>query len=125
MEIVLKRVSEDDQGTHGKLWLGSKFLCYTEELPWKDNEADVSCIPLGTYTCTKHDTPAHPNTWQVNDVPNRSNVLIHNGNTMADTEGCILVGMITTAKGVYSSVVALNYLRTVLEDTFTLTITKG
>jgi len=122
VSVTLQRTSQDANGTHGSLYNGITFLCYTEELPWEDNTPDESCIPEGTYTCTRHNSSDHPNTWQVNDVPNRSNVLIHTGNTLKDTLGCILVGMIQSTQGVYSSVAALAHLNDTLPDTFTLTI---
>jgi hypothetical protein len=122
MQVELHRIKQDQFGTHGQLYLGDTFLCYTEELPWDDNEPDHSCIPAGTYNCTPHNSYDHPGTWQVNNVPNRTNVLIHTGNTEADTLGCILVGMILSTQGVYNSVAALAHLHETLPDTFTLII---
>jgi hypothetical protein len=37
-------------------------------------------------------SPRFGRTWEVKDVPERSNILFHQGNTARDTEGCILVG---------------------------------
>lgn len=125
-QLTIKRVLQDNFGTHGNLYLNNlldTFMCYTEELPWLDNEQGVSCIPDGMYECTRHNSPDHPNTWQVNNVPNRTEVLIHTGNTMKDTKGCILVGLIKTPEGVGNSVAALAYLNTILPETFTLHIT--
>ena len=122
MDITLKRTLQDSNGAHGSLYQAETFLCYTEELPWKNNEPGESCIPLGVYSCTAHNSPNHPNTWEVNGVEGRSAILIHTGNTMKDTEGCILVGLIKGAQGVYSSVAALAHLHTILPDNFTLIV---
>jgi hypothetical protein len=41
------------EGTNGKLVCEGKFICYTIELPWKNNEKRVSCIPEGKYFIKK------------------------------------------------------------------------
>ena len=40
-------------GTNGKLECEGKFICYTIELPWNNNEKRVSCIPVGKYFIRK------------------------------------------------------------------------
>ena len=122
MDITLKRSAENATGTHGALYLKEEFLCYTEELPWQDNKPGESCIPLGVYKCIPHNSTKHPNTWEITGVEGRSAILIHTGNTEDDTEGCVLVGMIKGAAGVYNSVVAMAHLHTILPPSFTLTI---
>lgn len=109
----------DDAGEH---------ICYTLELAWNNNDPETSCIPTGIYTCIPHDSPKFPDTWEVSEVPGRSAILIHNGNTQGNTHGCILVG---TAEGtlggkpaVLHSVEALRLLQEELPDTFKLTITQ-
>lgn len=100
---------------------------FTLEEPWKGNQTDISCIPVGRYKCTPHDGPKFKNVWKVNDVPGRDAILIHSGNTIRDIEGCILVG---TRRGwldglpaVLHSKLALDELRDILcEKEFTLTI---
>lgn len=69
------------------------FICATLEEPWKENKRQISCIPEGTYVCKPHSGNKFQNVWEVTNVPNRSAVLIHAGNTTDDIEGCILVGM--------------------------------
>ena len=48
MVIHLTRTYFPD-GTNGKLKCDGEFICYTIELPWKNNEKRVSCIPVGKY----------------------------------------------------------------------------
>jgi len=92
MEFILKRVLLTDDGVAGVLINGSRPICLTLEEEWKDNAKGISCIPNGSYLCQKVVTPHHGKTYQVMNVPGRTSILIHSGNTEADTEGCILVG---------------------------------
>jgi hypothetical protein len=64
----------------------------TLELPWKDNERKVSCIPIGKYDVVKRKSPKYGNHFHVQDVPNRDMILIHSGNYISDILGCILPG---------------------------------
>ena len=64
----------------------------TLELPWKNNEPFVSCIPSGIYTCNRIKSPKFGNTFQIMDVPGRYDILLHRGNIKRNTEGCVIVG---------------------------------
>lgn len=92
MEFTLKRVLLTDDGVVGVLINGNRPICLTLEEEWRDNAKGISCIPNGSYLCQRVVTPKHGLTYQVMDVPSRTAILIHSGNTEADTEGCILVG---------------------------------
>lgn len=109
MNVTITRRKPDgsfnpDEGTPGVLSIeGSAFSCATLELPWRDNEPDKSRIPAGTYQASLVSTvnPAlMPKVYALENVPGRSNVLIHNGNFAGDTamgfksdvEGCTLLG---------------------------------
>lgn len=92
MELHLLRDSTSNEGTTGKLSVDGVFCCFTLELYLGDG--GVGCaIPAGRYPVTMAFSPhmqmmlAH-----VNNVPGRTGILIHDGNTEKDTEGCILVG---------------------------------
>lgn len=124
--ITLKRKPSTQYGVFGELIdeTGS-HLCYTLERPWADNESDVSCVPLAKYTCIRHNSPKHPFTWEVTGVQNRSEILIHAGNTIVDTEGCILVGLYMAPHCLVQSQRALDYLNIVLDNTFTLSIVEA
>lgn len=95
--LVIDRIEESDEQTIGKLRLRNCngeviFDCYTLELPWKDNERNISRIPAGEYFAAKHKSPKFGDTIWIQNVPNRSEILIHKGNYKKDTLGCILVG---------------------------------
>lgn len=89
--LTLLRVAGRPDGTFGVLlWRGAPFAV-TLERPWKENRRGESCIPAGHYVCGRVDSPKFGNTWQVRNVPGRSEILFHSGNTFQDTHGCILV----------------------------------
>jgi hypothetical protein len=89
--MKLERIAHTEQGTFGILSAGSLSL-FTVEDPWLDNAVGESCIPLGAYKVVRHATETHPDGWLVLDVPGRSAIMIHVGNTIDDTQGCILPG---------------------------------
>ena len=128
MMLTLRRISQSHFGTFGMLLAGDKALCVTCEEPWKDNAPNVSCIPAGTYNCSWHDTQKFPNVWEITGVTGRSGILIHAGNTIKDTRGCILVGQEflrnsdLTIYGVGKSRAALDMLRLTLPGCFVLVV---
>lgn len=125
--IYLDRFKSDENGTFGMLTDGSDNLCFTCELPWKANQVQISCIPPGVYTCQPYSSADHPDVWQVCDVPNRTAILIHTGNTENDSRGCVIVGdsmgTIDGLPAVLNSVKTMEMLKSRLPETFELTIT--
>jgi hypothetical protein len=90
--LTIKRWYHKDC-TIGRLTLsGSAFQCFTLELPWKENERGVSCIPAGTYDAFKRMSPKNGSVVELLSVKDRSNIQIHRGNYTRQIEGCILVG---------------------------------
>jgi hypothetical protein len=69
-----------------------QIFCATLEPPDKLNEKSRSSIPTGQYICRRYSSAAHPDTFQITNVPGRDYVLFHAGNSVADTEGCPLLG---------------------------------
>lgn len=90
--LELLRVGQSSRGTFGVLRHGDVPFALTLEPPWKNNAPGESCIPAGRYECVRVRSPKFGNTFEVTDVPGRTHVLFHKGNTIEDTEGCILVG---------------------------------
>lgn len=125
--VDLRRGKETPDGTFGTLHFLGKLLCYTLEEPWRNNQRGISCIPTGRYFCTpwRTDTPDHSKAgWRLHDVPDRKDILIHVGNTLKDTEGCILVGLRPVTGGIADSRPARALLREKLPPEFWLEITK-
>ena len=98
----------------GKLFLNGEEFCDTLELPWKDNQRSVSCIPAGNYEArirlAKESGSRDYKHLLVKDVPNRSYILVHIGNTTKDTKGCILVGQSRKQHFVGNSTLAMDLL---------------
>lgn len=86
-------------GTEGFLYTAN-FSCYTLELPWKDNQPNISCIPKGEYEVVVRNSPRFGKVYHVTEVKNRQHILIHAGNLAGDeskglkthVKGCILLG---------------------------------
>jgi hypothetical protein len=64
----------------------------TLERPWLSNMVGKSCIPEGRYIAKRHRSPKFGETFWLQDVPGRSEILFHRGNLADDSHGCILVG---------------------------------
>ena len=79
------------QGTFGTL-LTNGFSCATLEREWKNNDPDVSCIPLGAYECSIYNSPKHGKVYLLKNVPNRSMIEIHVANVQQELLGCIALG---------------------------------
>ena len=90
--FLLIRVARTDHGVFGTLLFKSIPFAVTLEPEEKGNQRRISCIPEGVYYCAPVNSPKFGWTYEVLDVPNRSHILFHRGNTEEHTEGCILVG---------------------------------
>lgn len=123
--IHLKRVTCNQYGTFGVLMKDNIPVCVTLEDMWKFNQQNVSCIPTGVYECADFSGAKFKNVWILKNVPDRSYILIHSGNTADDTHGCILVGDSFYEKGISGSKSAMNRLRKILPSNFTMTISNA
>lgn len=89
MVLILKRNYFPD-GTNGKLECEGKTICNTIELPWKNNERRVSCIPEGKYFLEKRYSKKFKWHIEVKNVTNRSGILFHPANNAKqELNGCI------------------------------------
>lgn len=95
MNATLTRIDSNDERTLGLLRVGGQVYA-TLERPWRQNARNVSCIPAGQYDCEylpRSASGKYRQVWHVLGVPDRGGILIHNGNTVSHTRGCILVGL--------------------------------
>lgn len=78
------------EGTNGKLECEGKLICYTIELPWKNNETKVSCIPEGKYFLKKRFSSKFKWHLELVEVKNRNLILFHPANNaIKELNGCI------------------------------------
>ena len=90
--LTLFRTRMTKTETVGVLCHNGIPICFTLELPWKDNHNDQSCIPPGSYPVSRFVSDKHGVTLCIKDVPGRTGILFHCGNKCTDTLGCIIVG---------------------------------
>lgn len=103
---LLRQPSAND-GTLGSFESDDGLLeLVSLELPWRDldgngiGDPQRSCINAGLYRCVWEESPRMGWTYHVQDVPGRSEILIHVGNFAGEVEdgwvsdvlGCILLG---------------------------------
>lgn len=121
---ILERYAYLNDGTAGVLTVQGRTFA-TVERPWKNNQRSISCIPEGTYTVRKYSSQRFPDTWEIQNVPDRTYILLHAGNSPTDVEGCIAVGMSEGDRNplwVHASKSAMEELRSLDLTTFDLII---
>ena len=114
INLLIIRDTFTDKSTIGELFLNGERFCDTLELPYKDNQRSVSCIPAGEYKVRLR-YPRESGTRNylhllVQEVKDRSYILFHRGNSAKDTRGCILVGQGSQQDIVYNSTLAMDLL---------------
>lgn len=112
MKITVARFFDTGEATLGAVFIDGKFECFCIE----DQHRDVKVkgdtrISNGTYKIGLRTEGSHHDSYKkkfpkdhigmlhVLDVPNFEFILIHIGNSEADTAGCLLVGNQITKEG--------------------------
>ena len=142
-KILLIRSPSDPQGTFGLL-TGRLAGIFTLELPWHENQPDISCIPVGEYRVNwtksprfslEHGFPFY--TYQIMDVPGRGGIRMHGGNLagnkpqyISQSLGCPLLGLkvgrIKNQKAVLASQMAVRKMENIMQrKNFILEIQNG
>ncbi len=78
--LELIRLEETMAGTFGVLKINKEVFCVTLEPPDRLNKKNKSCIPAQQYICNQVSSIKHGTTYQVMNVPGRTDVLFHAGN---------------------------------------------
>lgn len=152
MNLILNRKFKLEKYSIGKLYVDGRFFCdtledtdrgLTNKMPLSEiqrlKKKGITAIPLGTYQVVLNVySPKFGAKSQyafckgflprLLNVPGYEGVLIHVGNTPADTDGCILVGKNNIKGMVTNSAITFKSLYTLLEaatkrgETINLTI---
>ncbi len=98
MKLKVERLWPKPSYTVGRLYVDGKLFCNTLEdvvrdLPKEQKVYGQTAIPPGTYKVVYNYSPKFKRKLpRLLDVPYFEGILIHPGNTAADSAGCILVG---------------------------------
>lgn len=114
---VIRDVRTQDY-TLGTFYVDGAFFCYTVEDAVRDTKIfGKTAIPEGNYqvklTMSNRFKKLLP---LLISVPGFEGVRIHSGNTAADTEGCVLIGIGRTINGVSFSRKAMDELMPMLQN---------
>lgn len=93
-----------------------KWLCYTLEDPWHEKKIyGDTCVPEGRYeTLLAYSNRFKKIMPRLLGVPGFDGVLVHGGNTKANTLGCILVGSKRGIDSISDCAPALDKVRSIL-----------
>lgn len=88
---TLTRYYSKSKYTIGKITHSTRYICDTLEPSKYDRQHP--CIPVGRYRVVYTYSPKFKKEMPLLlNVPHRSYIRIHTGNTVKDTDGCIIVG---------------------------------
>jgi hypothetical protein len=93
-KLILQRSWVDNRVTLGALKVVgvNHEPIFTLENPQRATTND-SKIPPGSYMVAPYSSAKFPKAWELKNVAGRTAILVHAGNTEAETTGCILVGL--------------------------------
>lgn len=123
--IQIERCAYTSKCIYGKLYVLKNgevvYDCQTLEPPVRKN---FGCIDLGDYKAVLYHSPKFKrDVILLKDVPYRSLIEIHSGNTVNDTRGCILVGVRFCGSSVlHNSRVTLNSILSYIDKDEDITV---
>lgn len=124
-EVTVNRFNYTPELTQGLLYVDGEYLCATLERPWLENLAFKSCIPDGGYDAKyRSDERFSMGVFEIYQVPERTGILIHTGNEVEDSTGCILVGVQHGNKVYESRVTFLKLFAAIGQEFFSLLIRR-
>ena len=127
MNLKLKRHKFSDKSTIGTMQVDDLYVATLEDGKREHKVFGETCIPAGTYTLELRNEGGmtqryaaryswHRGMIWLRHVPFFEWVYIHVGNTPADTNGCILVGMAENDDSIMSSRIAYEGIYSIIAD---------
>ena len=122
MKIVIKREIKGNTYTAGKMYVDDWYFADTLEprtIDWNKEEkvAGKTAIPEGTYKLEmRFSTKFKTQMPFLQNVPHFTGIMIHVGNSVRNTSGCILIGTRTFPSVLTHSRDALNRLILLIEE---------
>lgn len=92
MYLEIRRIYQSSGGTLGIMYVDGMPSFTTCELPYRNNQRNISRIPAGSYCWEEYESEKYGQTIEILGVPDRDYILVHSGNWSEDSEGCILLG---------------------------------
>lgn len=92
---IIKSIRSEKTSTHiiSNVFVNGQSFGVFLEPPDKMNENDISCILTGDYLVEKYMSNRFKRIClKVREVYKRTNISIHNGNFINETQGCLIVG---------------------------------
>lgn len=137
MKLKLVRIVTCSNYTEGKLYIDGAYLCDTLEDTDRGLEQNMSefeinrrkiygqtCIPSGEYKVILNMSPRFKKILpRILDVKGFEGILMHAGNTVQDSSGCILLGTKSADGVLINSRKAVNALIEEIKDQKDITIT--
>lgn len=128
--VVLQRAWADERATLGMLSIMGEphDPIFTLENPLRTTVID-NRIPAGQYICAPYSGTIHKDVYIIQNIPGRTAILIHPGNTEKDTEGCVLVGLSASCENnepvIEGSRKAMEYFREIIgNESFNLIVVE-
>ena len=129
MKLKLVRTHPKADYIIGDFYVDGALFSNSLERPWKNNETDISCIPIGIYNVQMLYSPHfNRDLPHLVDVPNRDHIMIHSCNFVHELLGCVGVGQNKIKGGLINSRDAsdrLNIIITASSDPVTIEITNS
>lgn len=94
LTVHLIRDDVSDECIRGLLYAEGEIF-HILERPWLDNQTNKSCICAGTYKSQflpRSTSGRYRNVYWLREVPERGGILIHSGNVVDHSKGCLIIG---------------------------------
>lgn len=113
MRLHSQLIAQTENSSLSVLTIAGEYICFVLEDGYRLKKVKAETrIPPGVYRIERRQTGGfyaqykarfrHGFSIQIMDVPGFENILIHIGNTIADTAGCLLAGMGVSFNGNFS-----------------------